>query len=70
MTKRRPGNPLLAIAYIRVSTDDQRRGPEAQHANIEHYARQNGIQILGVFLDERVSGADALCDRPELKLVK
>ncbi len=67
MVKRRSaGNPLVAIAYLRVSTDEQRNGPLAQRADIERYARQHGIEIVEFYSDEDVSGSDALRDRPEL----
>ena len=36
MSKRtRTGNPLVAVAYIRVSKDEQKLGPEAQRASVE-----------------------------------
>ncbi|MBK8257020.1 MAG: recombinase family protein [Polyangiaceae bacterium] len=39
MTKRaRPGNPTMAIGYIRVSTEEQSLGCDAQRSTIEAWA--------------------------------
>lgn len=66
MRKVRPGNPQLAIAYLRVSTEDQRLGPEAQRKDIEDYARRQGVGVVEWFQDQGVSGASELEDRPQL----
>src|SRR5262245_39337768 len=65
--RRRPkGNPQLAVAYIRVSTDEQRLGPEAQRAALEVWARWQKVQIVSWCLDAGVSGGSELADRPAL----
>ncbi len=44
MSKRvRSGSPLVAVAYIRVSKDDQKLGPEAQRAAVEAWAAREGV---------------------------
>lgn len=59
-----------AVAYIRVSTARQGRsglGLEAQRAAIEAYARQDGFEVLEVYVEvETGSGSDALDRRPQL----
>lgn len=57
-----------AVAYLRVSTDDQveRYGFDRQLDAINAYAEANGIEIVKVFKDEGVSGAtDPLKERVE-----
>jgi len=61
MSKRtRPGNPRVAIAYIRVSTDEQRLGPEAQRASIEAWAAREGVQVAAWHVDQGVSGGSSI----------
>jgi DNA invertase Pin-like site-specific DNA recombinase len=38
MARVRPGDPSVAVAYLRVSTEEQHLGPEAQRAAIERQA--------------------------------
>ncbi len=64
--RRRPGNPALAIAYLRVSTEEQRLGPEAQRAAIEAWARRAGIRVAAWHVDDGVSGGNELEERPAL----
>ena len=64
-TMRRPGNPLLAVAYLRVSTEDQKLGPEAQRAAIDAWAKAQGITVVACFTDAVSGGAD-IEDRPGL----
>lgn len=67
MTKRaRTGNPLLAVGYVRVSTDDQNLGPDAQRAALEAWAVRAGVRLAAVFEDHGVSGATQIADRPGL----
>lgn len=65
MKKARPGNPKLAIAYVRVSTDKQHLGPDAQRAAIRDWARQQGVGVVDWF-DDTTCGATDLEDRPGL----
>lgn len=39
----RPGDPKRAVAYLRVSTDEQRLGPEAQRAAIAAWGAREGV---------------------------
>jgi site-specific DNA recombinase len=61
MSKRtRLGNPLVAVAYIRVSTDEQRLGPEAQRASIAAWAAREGVQVAAWHIDQGVSGGSSI----------
>jgi DNA invertase Pin-like site-specific DNA recombinase len=62
----RPGNPLVAVAYLRVSTEDQRLGPEAQRAAIEAWAMREGAVVVAWHVDSGVCGGSDLADRPGL----
>ena len=62
----RPGNAHLAIGYLRVSTEDQKLGPEAQRAAIETWAAREGVQVAAWHVDAGVSGGSALDERPAL----
>src|SRR5277367_5263412 len=62
----RPGNARLAIAYLRVSTDEQRLGPEAQRATIEAWAAREGVSVVAWHTDAGFSGGLDLGDRPGL----
>ena len=44
MARRR--NARVAVAYIRVSTDEQCLGPEAQRASIEAWAGRVGVNLM------------------------
>ena len=57
------GNSALAVAYLRVSTEEQTLGPEAQRAAIERWAVGRGVRILAWHEDRR-SGATAVTERP------
>ena len=52
----RPGNPLSAVAYLRVSTDEQKLGPEAQRAAIQSWANREGVSVVAWHTDAGVSG--------------
>ena len=62
----RPGNPLVAVAYLRVSTDEQKLGPEAQRAQIEAWAAREGVAVVAWHVDAGVSGGTDIADRPAL----
>lgn len=64
--KARAGKRTIAIAYIRVSTDDQALGPNAQRSAIQAFARRQGIEIAGWHDDLGVSGAADIDDCPGL----
>lgn len=61
MPKRRirRGDPKLAIAYLRVSTDLDRQelGAQAQRTAIENWATREGVSIQGWYVEEASGGA-------------
>mgnify|MGYP000095991058 FL=1 len=65
-TKRNATDSNTAVAYLRVSTDRQELGPEAQRAAIEAWAAREGVTVAAWHVDAGVSGAAAIADRPEL----
>jgi DNA invertase Pin-like site-specific DNA recombinase len=65
MTKR-AGSPSLAVAYIRVSKDDQKLGPEAQRASIESWATREGVTVVAWHVDQGVCSVTAIDARPGL----
>ena len=67
MSKRvRSGSPLVAVAYIRVSKDEQRLGPEAQRAAVEAWAAREGISVASWHVDQGVCSVTAVEERPAL----
>jgi site-specific DNA recombinase len=67
MSKRvRCGSPRLAVAYIRVSKDDQKLGPEAQRAAVEGWAAREGIQVAAWHVDQGVCSVTPIDERPAL----
>lgn len=64
--RRRSGTSTVAVAYLRVSTDRQELGPEAQRAAIEAWASREGVTVAAWHVEAGVSGAAAIADRPEL----
>ena len=67
MAKRiKTGDPKVAVGYVRVSTDEQSLGPEAQRAAIEKWAQSRGVRVAAVFADNGVSGATPAEKRPGL----
>ncbi len=58
---------MKAIAYIRVSTEEQAQsglGLEAQRDRINAYATMKGVELVDVIADPGVSGAKHLAARP------
>ena len=55
-----------AVGYIRVSTEEQTLGPEAQRVALARWAEGRGIQLVAVHEDRGVSGAAPLDRRPGL----
>lgn len=51
-----------AVAYIRVSTEEQHLGPEAQLAALETWAARQGVTLMAIHRDLGVSGATPLAD--------
>jgi DNA invertase Pin-like site-specific DNA recombinase len=58
----RPGNKTLAVGYVRVSTDDQALGPDAQRKAIDAYAAQHGLTVVSCREDLAVCGATPIDD--------
>ena len=54
-----------AVVYIRVSKDDE--DPENQIYAIKKWARENNVQVVGVFKDIDVSGGIKPRDRPKYR---
>jgi len=66
-TRRSPaGDEKKAVAYVRVSTDEQQLGPKAQQDSIRAWAEKRGVSIVAWCQDQGVSGAAELVDRPGL----
>jgi len=63
-----PADPCRAVAYLRVSTEEQALGPEAQRAAIERWAlaRVPPVLIVAWLEDRGVSGAAPIDKRPGL----
>lgn len=66
MTRKAKPDASKAVAYIRVSTDEQALGPEAQRGAIERWAAANGVTVVAWFDDLGVSGGAPLEERPGL----
>ena len=56
----------LVIGYIRVSTDEQTLGPEAQRAALDRWCATRGARLVAVHEDIGVSGGAQLERRPGL----
>lgn len=69
MRRTRPGDPSLAVAYLRVSTEEQHLGPEAQRMAVTQWADRARVSVVAWHIDAGVSGAAALDDRPGLTSV-
>lgn len=66
-TRRTPtADSTRAVAYLRVSTDEQHLGPEAQRAAVEAWAAREGVTIVAWHTDAGVSGAAPVDRRPAL----
>lgn len=56
----------LAIAYLRVSTEEQRIGPQAQADAIARFAQSSNLTLQAFYLDRGISGAAPITERPAL----
>ena len=61
-----PGDPKVAVGYLRASTDEQHLSPEAQKAGIEVWADRESVSVVAWHVDQGVSGSYELDDRPGL----
>lgn len=67
MRNARPGNPAVAVAYLRCSkSTEQHLSPAAQRVQIEAYAAREGLAIVAWFCDDGVSGGADITQRPAL----
>ena len=64
--KKTTGSDKVAIGYVRVSTDEQELGPQAQRAALERWAAAQGVTLATVLEDIGVSGGAALERRPAM----
>lgn len=55
--------------YVRVSTDEQENSVQNQQDKIQDYARKEGVDIAGVFVDEDVTAAIPLRNRPQGRML-
>ena len=56
---------MRALAYVRVSQKDEE--PENQALAIKEWARRNGVEVLGFYVDRDVSGAVNPRERPQYR---
>jgi len=59
-------NARKVIGYIRVSTDEQTLGPEAQRTALARWCEQHGAELVETFTDQGISGGAELEARPGL----
>jgi len=63
---RKASGTVRVIGYIRVSTDEQSLGPEAQRESIEQWCKTNSAELVSIHEDIGVSGGLELDKRPAL----
>ncbi len=61
--RRSKGDPRKAVGLLRVSTDEQSLGPEAQRATLIAWCRSHDVELVQVHEDLGVSGAAPLDKR-------
>jgi len=66
--RKRAADPRKVVGYVRVSTDEQTLGPEAQKDAIRGWCGANGAVLVAVHEDLGVSGATPVEKRPGLNL--
>jgi DNA invertase Pin-like site-specific DNA recombinase len=59
-------DPQRVVGYVRVSSDDQRLGPDAQRVALEQWCAAHGGQLVLTCTDRGVSGGAPLDQRPGL----
>lgn len=62
----RKSDALLAVGYLRVSTEEQKLGPLAQAEVLRAWAEREGVTLAAVFFDFGLSGAKPAAKRPGL----
>lgn len=63
---RRAGDTRRAVGYVRVSTEDQNLGPDAQREALSRWCATSGAELVAVYEDLGVSGGAELEKRPGL----
>jgi DNA invertase Pin-like site-specific DNA recombinase len=63
--RKKVGDPKVAVAYIRVSTEEQNNGPEAQRAAISQWAEREKVRVAA-WHEDRLSGSTPADERPGL----
>jgi DNA invertase Pin-like site-specific DNA recombinase len=58
---------MRAAIYVRVSTDEQGASVDAQEADARRFAESRGWKVVAEYVDEGVSGAAPLEERPGLR---
>ncbi len=66
MVRGRQVNQSRAVAYLRVSTEEQALGAPAQKEAIRRWAKASGVEVVSWHTDQGVSGAAPLDKRPAL----
>jgi DNA invertase Pin-like site-specific DNA recombinase len=61
-----PVTPRQALAYIRVSTDEQALSVEAQRALITRWCQTHAVELVGVYEDVGLNGHTPIEKRPGL----
>ena len=64
--KAKAANKAKAVLYVRVSTDEQALGPEAQRAAADRWCAARGVELVAVCEDLGVSGGAPLDRCPGL----
>lgn len=66
MVRKRPTNQARAVAYLRVSTEEQALGAPAQKEAIRRWAKSAGVEVVSWHTDQGISGAAPIEKRPAL----
>ncbi len=64
--RRASADPRTVVGYVRVSTDEQALGPQAQRESLRAWCESNDASLVTVHEDIGVSGATPLEKRPGL----
>jgi site-specific DNA recombinase len=57
---------MKAVAYVRVSTDEQSLSIEAQTEQIRLWCETHDLELIDTFVDQGISGAAPISERPGL----